>query len=121
MNIKGFASWIGADFLRLPASHLFVGSHLGVKMKQWQSVKYEEVKTGLVKPVCGKRPMKRRGIDGREVTISFCGKIIKMASQRKNEKDLMIYTEQILYLQKLIFNIWVQREVRNVTDMMEFN
>ena len=27
----------------------------------------------------------------------------------------------MLYLQKLIFNIQVQREVRNVADMMEFN
>ena len=44
-----------------------------------------------------------------------------MASQRKNERDLTIYTEQILYLQKLIFNIRVQREIRNVADMMEFN
>ena len=33
----------------------------------------------------------------------------------------MIYLEQMLYLQKLIFNIWVQREVRNVADIMEFN
>ena len=38
--------------------------------------------------------MKKRGIGGgREVTISFRGKVIKMASQRKNEIDLMIYTE----------------------------
>ena len=44
-----------------------------------------------------------------------------MVSQRKNERDLAIYTEQMLYLQKLIFNIRVRREVRNVTDMMEFN
>ena len=33
----------------------------------------------------------------------------------------MIYTEQIPNLQKLIFNIRVRREVRNVADMMEFN
>ena len=73
-----------------------------------------------VKPVCGKGPMKRRGISSKEVT-SFRGKIIKMAaSQRKNERDLTIYTEQI-YLQKLIFNIHVRREVRSVIDMMEFN
>ena len=65
--------------------------------------------------------MKKRGAGGREVTISFHRKIIKMASQRKNERDLTIYTEQILYLQKLIFNIRVQREIRNVADMMEFN
>ena len=90
-------------------------------MKRRQSIKYKEVKTGSVKPVRGKRPMKKRGVGGREVTISFRGKIIKMASQRKNERDLTIYTEQILYLQKLIFNIRVQREVRNVADMMEFN
>ena len=90
-------------------------------MKRRQSIKYKEVKTGSVKPVRGKRPMKKRGVGGREVTISFRGKIIKMASQRKNERDLTIYTEQILYLQKLIFNIRVRREVRNVVDMMEFN
>ena len=90
-------------------------------MKRRQSIKYKEVKTGSVKPVRGKRPMKKRGVGGREVTISFRRKIIKMASQRKNERDLTIYTEQILYLQKLIFNIRVQREVRNVADMMEFN
>ena len=49
-------------------------------------------------------------------------KIIKMAPQRKNERDLTIYhTQQMLYLQKLIFNIQVQREVRNVADKMEFN
>ena len=35
--------------------------------------------------------MKRRGISSREVTVSFHGKIIKIASQRKNERDLMIY------------------------------
>ena len=65
--------------------------------------------------------MKRRGVGGREVTISFRGKIIKMASQEKNERDLTTYTEQMLYLHKLIFNIRVRREVRNVADMMEFN
>ena len=90
-------------------------------MKRRQSIKYKEVKTGSVKPVRGKRPMKKRGVGGREVTISFRGKIIKMASQRKNERDLTIYTEQIPYLQKLIFNIRVRREVRNVADMIEFN
>ena len=90
-------------------------------MKRRQSIKYKEVKTGSVKPVRGKRPMKKRGVGGREVTISFRGKIIKMASQRKNERDLTIYTEQIPYLQKLISNIRVRREVRNVADMMEFN
>ena len=51
----------------------------------------KEVKTGSVKPVCGKRPMKKRGVDSREVTISFHRKITKMASQRKNERDLTIY------------------------------
>ena len=90
-------------------------------MKRRQSIKYKEVKTGSVKPVRCKRPMKKRGVGRREVTISFRGKIIKMASQRKNERALTIYTEQIPYLQKLIFNIRVQREVRNVADMMEFN
>ena len=44
-------------------------------------MKYKEVKPGSVKPVRGKRPMKRRGIDGRKVIISFCEKIIKMVSQ----------------------------------------
>ena len=74
-----------------------------------------------MKPVRGKRPVKRTGVGGRDVTIGFRGKIIKMASQRKNERDLTIYTEQMLYLQKLIFNIRVRREIRNVADMMEFN
>ena len=90
-------------------------------MKRRQSIKYKEVKTGSVKPVRGKRPMKKRGVGGREVAISFRGKIIKTVSQRKNERDLTIYTEQIPYLQKFIFNIRVRREVRNVADMMEFN
>ena len=90
-------------------------------MKRRQSKKYKEVKTGSVKPVRGKRPMKKRGVGGREVTVSFCGKIIKMASQRKSERDLTIYTEQIPYLQKLIFNTRVRREVRSVADMVEFN
>ena len=90
-------------------------------MKRRQSIKYKEVKIGSVKPVRGKRPMKKRGVGGREVTISFRGKIIKMASQEKNERDLTTYTEQMLYLHKLIFNIRVRREVRNVADMMEFN
>ena len=65
--------------------------------------------------------MKRRGVGGRDVTISFRRKIIKMASQQKKESDLAIYTEQMLYLQKLISNIRVRREIRNVADMMEFN
>ena len=60
-------------------------------MKRRQSIKYKEAKTGSVKPVRGKRPMKKRGVGGREVTISFRGKIIKMASQRKNERDYHIY------------------------------
>ena len=121
MNIKRFAGQLATDFLKLLASHLFVGSHLGIKMKRRQSVKQKEVKIGSVKPVRGKRPVKRRGVGGRDVTIGFRGKIIKMASQRKNERDLTIYTEQMLYLQKLIFNIRVRREIRNVADMMEFN
>ena len=65
--------------------------------------------------------MKKRGVGGREVTINFRGKIIKMASKQEDERDLTIYTEQIPYLQKLIFSIRVRREVRNVADMMEFN
>ena len=65
--------------------------------------------------------MKRRGVGGRDVTIGFRRKIIKMASQQKKESDLAIYTEQMLYLQKLISNIRVRREIRNVADMMEFN
>ena len=86
MNVKYFTSELATrtDFLKLLASHLFVGSHLDIKMKRRQSKKYKEVKTGSVKPVRGKRPMKKRGVGGREVTISFRGKIIKMASQRKN-------------------------------------
>ena len=65
--------------------------------------------------------MKRRGVGGREVTIGFRGKVIKMASQRKNERDLTIYKEQMLYLQKLMFNISVRKELRKTADMMEFN
>ena len=65
--------------------------------------------------------MKKRDVSGREVTISFRGKIKKLTSQQKNERDLMIYKEQIPNLQKLIFNIRVRREVRNVADIMEFN
>ena len=42
-------------------------------------------------------------------------------AQQKNERDLTIYTEQIQYLQKIIFNIRVPREVSNVANMMEFN
>ena len=64
--------------------------------------------------------MKRRGVGSREVT-SFSKKIIKMASQEKNQRGLTIYTEQMLYLQKLTLNIQVRREVRNVTDMMDFS
>ena len=44
-----------------------------------------------------------------------------MASQEKNQRGLTIYTEQMLYLQKLTLNIQVRREVRNVTDMMDFS
>ena len=62
------------------------------------------MKTGSAKPVCGKIPMKKRGVGGREVAIGVRRKIIKMASQRKNERDLRIYTQQMLYLQKFIFH-----------------
>ena len=79
------------------------------------------MKTGSVKSVRGKRLMKRRGVCSKEETKNVRGKIIKMASQRKNERDLTISTEKMLYLQKLIFNIQVGREVRNIADMMEFN
>ena len=58
--------------------------------------------------------MNKRGVGGREVTVSFRGNIIKIASRRKNERDLTIYTEQIPDLQKLIFNIRIRREVRNI-------
>ena len=44
-----------------------------------------------------------------------------MVSQRKNEVDLTIYTDQMLYLQKLLFNIRVRKEVTNIAHMMEFN
>ena len=30
---------------------------------------------------------------------------MKMASQQKDERDQLIYTEQMLYLQKLIFSV----------------
>ena len=70
-------------------------------MKQQKSMKQTEIKTGSVKPIHCKRPMKRRGVSSREVTISFCKKIIKMASQQKNERDLTIHTVQMLYLQKI--------------------
>ena len=55
------------------------------------------------------------------MAIIVRGKIIKLASQQKNERDLTIYTDQMPYLEKLIFNIRVRKEVRNVADMMEFN
>ena len=64
--------------------------------------------------------MKRRGVSGREVTISFRGKIIKMDSQRKNERFDDIYRANTIF-KKIIFNIRIQREVRNVADMMQFN
>ena len=82
-------------------------------------MKYRKVKTGSVKPVRGNRPMKRTGIDSKEVTISFRGKIIKIFNIRKNERDLTRYTEQMLYLQELIFNVRVRREVRNVADLLQ--
>ena len=42
--------------------------------------------------------MKRRGVGSREVTISFCGKIIKMAaSQRKNERFDDIYRTNTIF------------------------
>ena len=44
-----------------------------------------------------------------------------MASQQKYERDFVIYTEQMLYLQKLIFDIRDRREVKNIADMKEFN
>ena len=49
-------------------------------MKGRLSKNYKEVKTGPVRPVGGERPMKRRGVGSKEVTISFRGKIIKMAA-----------------------------------------
>ena len=71
----------------------------------------------MVKHVCGKGPMKSRGVGGWKVAIRVRGKIIKMASQQKNERDLIIYTDQMLYSEKLIFNIRVWKKVRNVADM----
>ena len=50
-----------------------------------------------------------------EVTIIIHGKTTKMASQQKDEKDVIIFTEQFL------FNIWVRREIRNTAVMKEFN
>ena len=75
----------------------------------------------MVKPVCGKGPMKRRGVGGWKVAIRVRGKTIKMVSRQQNKRDLTIYTDQMLYLEKLIFNIRVRKEVRNVADMIEFN
>ena len=66
-------------------------------MKRRQSIRYKEVKTRSVKPVRGKRPMKKRGVSGREVTISFPGKITKMASQRKNERFNDIYRANTIF------------------------
>ena len=66
-------------------------------MKWQQSIKYKEVKTGLVKLVCGKRPMKRRGVSSRELTIIFCWKMIKMASQRKKERFDDIYRANTIF------------------------
>ena len=80
-------------------------------------MKQKGIKTRSVKPVWDKRPMKRRCVDGRKVTISFRWKIIKTVSQRKNERDLTINTSP-KYAKS---NIRAQREVRNVANMMEFN
>ena len=86
----------------------------GMSFFRWKPSCYQnetstknEIKTWSVKPVRGKRQIKRRGFGGREVTISVRGKIKKMGSHRKNERDLVIYTEQMLYLQKLVFNMRV--------------
>ena len=40
----------------------------------------------MVKLVRGKISVKRRGVGGREVTISIRKKMIKVTSQRKNER-----------------------------------
>ena len=68
---------------------------------QDEMVTIDKIKTGLVKPVCGKRQMEKC-VGGRKVTITIRGKIMKMVTQ---QRDLTIYTGQMLYLPKLIFNI----------------
>ena len=71
---------------------------------QDESAAINKIKAGSLKPVSSKILMKR-GVGDRKVTISAREKIIKMASQQKHERDFVIYREQMLYLQKLIFNI----------------
>ena len=41
--------------------------------------------------------MKRTGISGREVTISFCRKSIKIASQRKKERSDDIFRADTIF------------------------
>ena len=65
---------------------------------QNETATINEMKTGSAKPVRDKTLMKKRGVGGREVAIGVRRKIIKMASQQKNERDLRIYTQQMLYL-----------------------
>ena len=66
---------------------------------QDESAKVNKIKTGSLKPICGKRLIKI-GAGDRKVTICARWKIIKMASQQKNKRDFAICTEQMLYLQK---------------------
>ena len=63
---------------------------------RWKSPWYQDEtatvnrrKTWLLKPVCGKKPMKR-GVGSRKVALSVRGKIINMTSKQQNERDLTI-------------------------------
>ena len=47
--------------------------------------------------------MKRGSVGGGEVTISVLGKVIKMASQRENERELTIYNRANAIFTKINF------------------
>ena len=57
------------------------------------------------------RKKEKRGVGGREVN-KFSRENYNDGFTTKNERDFTIYTEKMLYLQKLIFNIRVRRAVR---------
>ena len=83
-----------------------------------------KIKTGLVKPVVVKTIIKR-DIGSSKVTLSVRKKIIKIASQQNDQRDLIVYKKQMIHLPKLIFNIYtnnrVSRENRSIADMKKFN
>ena len=83
-----------------------------------------KIKTGLVKPVVVKTIIKR-DIGSSKVTLSVRKKIIKIASQQNDQRDLIVYKKQMIHLRKLIFNIYpnnrVSRENRSIADMKEFS